>query len=188
MVTSGAMLKGASVHLYSPALSTSSLIHHSREIAEPPEGFRQPQFGFCKWDLQRIISAMLMKMERLLESCELWMQRTLHLQSPGRLWDSRARVVRSSNWGVGGILYRSITNHQHDIFAVFRTTCYLDNAILSFKPTATFSHSRNQMCLKRILMQVLFCFLLLVSREDRGQILTQCCTVRVLQLFIFFVL
>lgn len=42
---------------------------------------------------------------------------------------------------------------QYDVFAAFRITCYLDNAILSFKPIATFSHSRNQMCLKCISLQ-----------------------------------
>lgn len=47
MVTSGAMLKGASVYLYSSAVPTFSLIHHLKEITVPPQGFRQRQFAFA---------------------------------------------------------------------------------------------------------------------------------------------
>lgn len=47
MVTSGAMLKGASVYLYSFAVPTSSLIHHLEEITVPPQGFQQRGFGFA---------------------------------------------------------------------------------------------------------------------------------------------
>lgn len=39
MVTSGAMLKGASVYLHSLAVSTFFLIHHLKEITVPPQGF-----------------------------------------------------------------------------------------------------------------------------------------------------
>lgn len=47
MVTSGAMLKGASVYFYSLAVPTFFLIHHLKEITVPPQGFRQLRFGFA---------------------------------------------------------------------------------------------------------------------------------------------
>ncbi len=107
---------------------------------------------FCKWDLQWIISIILMKIECLLIISELWMQTISHLQLPARLWASEMQSLCGSSLQRLHIemLYRSIPNTT---YWVFRTTCYLDNAILSFKPIATFSHSRNQMCLKCILVQ-----------------------------------
>lgn len=47
MVTSGAMLKGASVYFYSPAVPTFFLIHHLKKKS-PPQGFRQLRFWLCK--------------------------------------------------------------------------------------------------------------------------------------------
>lgn len=95
MVTSGAMLKGASVHLYSLAVPTFSLIHHLKEITVPPQGIRQLWlvYGFCKWALQWIISIILMKIDWLLNISELWMQTILHLQLPAPLSGSEMQSL-----------------------------------------------------------------------------------------------
>jgi len=109
MVTSGAMLKGASVYLCSPALSTLFFIHHSKEITVSPQGFWQLQFSFCKWDLQWIIWIILMRTDWLLSISELWMQGTLHLRLPA--WLRKSEMQSSILQRLyGEVLYRSIPN------------------------------------------------------------------------------
>lgn len=150
MVTSGAVLKGASEHLYSLTQSPPFFSPHSsfERNHRATSRFPTAMIWFCKWDLQRNNSNNIDE-DRLAIKC-LWIMNAKHIT---------AAVTGSTlSWCSSPlqrlqveILYRSIP--QYDIFAVFRTTCYLDNAILSFKPIATLSHSRNQVCLKCILLQ-----------------------------------
>lgn len=85
----------------------------------------------------------------------LWIMNANHITSAItcltlREWNPELLQFSATEAAGWNIVYE---HPQYDIFAVFRTTCYLDNAILSFKPIATLSHSRNQMCLKCILLQ-----------------------------------
>lgn len=145
-----------SVFLFS---SSPHLFPHSsfeKEITVPPQGFRQLWFWLCKWDLQWIVSIILMKIDWLLNISELWMQTILHLSLP--LWLLRegiADFVQFSryrgcrlNFFVGAS--PSMTYLQSSEKPVTLTTHFYHSS-----PIATLSHSRNQMCLKCILLKVL---------------------------------
>lgn len=94
--------------------------------------FPTAMIWFCKWDLQWIISIILMKTEWLLNSSKLWMQTILHLQLPARLWGSEMQSL------CGSVLQRL---HVEKLYRSIPNTTYLESSEQPVTLTTQFYHS-----------------------------------------------